>query len=71
MCLLVVQALYFCVGFWELSSLTCDLSQAEKKITDKMTFIFTQKIVEIVILSDNNFVSCLAYKNSYFLLSVR
>ena len=49
MCLLVVQVLYFCVGFWELSHLTRDLSQAEKKITvvtrqatDKMTIIFTQ-----------------------------
>ena len=49
MCLLVVQVIYFCVGFWELSYLTLDLSQAEKKITvvaswatNKMTAIFTQ-----------------------------
>ena len=39
----------FCVGLWELSHLTPDLSQAEMKITvvtswaiDKMTIIFTQ-----------------------------
>ena len=41
------KILYFCVGFQELSHLTRDLSQAEKKITiviatDKMTTIFTQ-----------------------------
>ena len=33
--------LIFCVEFW-LSHLTHDLSQAEKKITDKMTTIYTQ-----------------------------
>ena len=43
------MVLIFCVEFWELSHLTCDLSQAEKKITvvtswatDKITCIFTQ-----------------------------
>ena len=28
-----LQVLIFCVEFWKLSHLTCDLSQAEKKIT--------------------------------------
>ena len=39
------KVLIFYVEFRELSYLTCDLSQAEKKITvssDKMTTIFTQ-----------------------------
>ena len=44
-----LKVLYFCVYFWELSHLTRDLSQAEKKIngvtsweTDKTKSIFTQ-----------------------------
>ena len=47
--LLQIQVLIFCVEFWELSYLTRDLSQAEKKIdvvtscaTDKVSTIFTQ-----------------------------
>ena len=39
------EVLIFCVEFWELSHLTLDLSEAEKKITEQMTkmaTIFTQ-----------------------------
>ena len=58
----VLQAtwvLIFCVEFWELSHLTHDLSQAEKKMNvvkaeqvHKMTSI-SLKMVKVVILSEN------------------
>ena len=72
--------LTFCVEFQELSHLTCDLSQAEKEKKmllkaeqmHKMTSI-SLKMVEVVILSINrgHFISCSAFSNSYFLLSLR
>ena len=60
------RVLIFCFGFRELSHLTCDLSQAEKKINvvqseqmHKMTSI-SLKMVIVVILSENSchFVTC-------------
>ena len=68
--------LIFCVEFWELSHLTCDLSQAEKKInvvTHKLNKTISLKMkVEVVILSGNScqLVSCSACNNSDFLLSL-
>ena len=68
-----------CVEFWELFHLTCDLSQAEKKIkivaneqVHKTTSI-SLKMVEVVILRENSchFVCCSVCNNSYFLLSLR
>jgi hypothetical protein len=68
-----------CVEFRELFHLTCDLSQAEKKMNivaneqvHKTTSI-SLKMVEVVILSENSchFVSCSDCNNSYFLLNLR
>ena len=68
------KVLIFCVEFRDMSHLTRDLSQAEKKINvsqagkpHKMTSI-SLKIVEVVILSEDSchFVSCSACNNSLF-----
>ena len=75
---------FFSVSFWELSHLTHDLSQTEKKINVVTSWVnlqndmyFTQNgwksVVEVVNLSKKSchFVSCSAFNNSYFLLSLR
>ena len=69
-----LNCFYFCFDFRELSHLTHELSQAEKKINIvAQNDIISLKMVEVVILSKNSchYVSCLACKNSYFLLSLR
>ena len=62
------KVLYFCIGLWELSHLTRDLSQAEKKKMllqaeqmHKMTSV-SLKMPKVVILSENSchFVICSA-----------
>ena len=70
------RVLIFCVEFRELSHLTRDFSQAEKKIKAEQNHKMTStslKMVEVVILSENScdFVSCSACSDSCFLLSMR
>ena len=71
------KVLIFCVEFWELSHLTRDLSQAEKKITvvtslatDKMTSIFTQTTT-LTSEIDISLCICSVCNTICFLLSLR
>ncbi len=63
--------LIFCVEFRELSHLTRDLSQAEKKITVVTSCKF--KFTTLTILSEIDVILCIcsACNNIYFLLSLR
>ena len=69
---LVLYVLIFCVILWELSHLTQDLSQAEKKLNVDKSCANAQYDIYFTQNDQScHFVSLSACNNSHFLLSLR